>query len=189
MSRPAATLSSVDLPQPVGPTTETNSPSRHRERHVLHGRVRLPPPLRGEGAGDVLEGDGGWSRMLPVLNGGDLSVEHVPMLDRHLYFACGLLREGVVEGLVRGRSCPPRSPRARTARAPCRRSARPSSTSARPRSSRSCSSAAPPCRARGCRPCTRRASGRRSPAAWPSRSSGRRARSRSRPPARCSGSS
>src|SRR5688500_4681025 len=26
-SRPAATLSSVDLPQPVGPTTETNSPS------------------------------------------------------------------------------------------------------------------------------------------------------------------
>ena len=25
-SRPAATLSSVDLPQPVGPTTETNSP-------------------------------------------------------------------------------------------------------------------------------------------------------------------
>jgi hypothetical protein len=25
-SRPAPTLSSVDLPQPVGPTTETNSP-------------------------------------------------------------------------------------------------------------------------------------------------------------------
>src|SRR5438132_13576792 len=26
-SKPAATLSSVDLPQPVGPTTETNSPA------------------------------------------------------------------------------------------------------------------------------------------------------------------
>src|SRR3954468_2487857 len=26
-NKPAATLSSVDLPQPVGPTTETNSPS------------------------------------------------------------------------------------------------------------------------------------------------------------------
>jgi hypothetical protein len=25
-SNPAATLSNVDLPQPVGPTTETNSP-------------------------------------------------------------------------------------------------------------------------------------------------------------------
>src|SRR3954464_2688330 len=27
LSNPAATFSSVDLPQPVGPTTETNSPS------------------------------------------------------------------------------------------------------------------------------------------------------------------
>jgi hypothetical protein len=27
LSRPAATLRSVDLPQPVGPTTETNSPA------------------------------------------------------------------------------------------------------------------------------------------------------------------
>ena len=27
-SRPAAMFSSVDLPQPVGPTTETNSPAR-----------------------------------------------------------------------------------------------------------------------------------------------------------------
>jgi hypothetical protein len=29
-SRPAATFSSVDLPQPVGPTTETNSPAAMR---------------------------------------------------------------------------------------------------------------------------------------------------------------
>ena len=29
-SRPAATFSSVDLPQPVGPTTDTNSPSATR---------------------------------------------------------------------------------------------------------------------------------------------------------------
>src|SRR5215475_445766 len=44
-SRPAATLSSVDLPQPVGPTTETNSPSATR-RVAFATAVYGGPPSR-----------------------------------------------------------------------------------------------------------------------------------------------
>src|SRR6187402_98964 len=45
LSRPAATLSSVDLPQPVGPTTETNSPSP-TARSTSFTAVYEPPPPR-----------------------------------------------------------------------------------------------------------------------------------------------
>src|SRR5215831_12519117 len=44
LSSPAATLSSVDLPQPVGPTTETNSPSP-MESVTSFTAVYAPPPL------------------------------------------------------------------------------------------------------------------------------------------------
>jgi hypothetical protein len=36
---PAATLSSVDLPQPVGPTIATNSPSATSSVQALHRRI------------------------------------------------------------------------------------------------------------------------------------------------------
>src|SRR5690348_8454655 len=45
LSSPAATLSSVDLPHPVGPTTETNSPSA-MESVTSFTAVYEPPPLR-----------------------------------------------------------------------------------------------------------------------------------------------
>src|SRR5690348_9456712 len=44
-SNPAATLRSVDLPQPVGPTTETNSPSPI-ESVTSFTAVYARPPLR-----------------------------------------------------------------------------------------------------------------------------------------------
>src|SRR6188768_586965 len=43
LRRPAATLRSVDLPQPVGPTTETNSPSAI-ESETSFTAVYGPPP-------------------------------------------------------------------------------------------------------------------------------------------------
>ena len=35
--KPAIMLRIVVLPQPEGPTMETNSPSRHVERDIMHG--------------------------------------------------------------------------------------------------------------------------------------------------------
>ena len=43
-SSPAATLSSVDLPQPVGPTTETNSPGADRRASCPGPRCSGRPP-------------------------------------------------------------------------------------------------------------------------------------------------
>ena len=55
-SRPAATLSSVLLPQPVGPTTETNSPAPTVSVDVAHRGVALAgSSLVDEGAGDAVD--------------------------------------------------------------------------------------------------------------------------------------
>ena len=51
-SKPAIIRSVVVLPQPLGPSSEKNSPSRDRERDPAHG-AGLPEALA-----DALEGDG-----------------------------------------------------------------------------------------------------------------------------------
>ena len=56
-SSPEAIRSSVDLPQPDGPTTVTNSPPADGERHVVDGLGAV-----GEHHPDVLEGDAGTGR-------------------------------------------------------------------------------------------------------------------------------
>src|SRR5258706_16249701 len=49
LSRPAATFSNVDLPQPVGPTTETNSPWATHSVTSFTAVYALPsPPAVGE---------------------------------------------------------------------------------------------------------------------------------------------
>src|SRR5436190_12964198 len=44
LSRPAATLRSVDLPHPVGPTTDTNSPSPTARSTSFTAVYDLSPP-------------------------------------------------------------------------------------------------------------------------------------------------
>ncbi|OAX55347.1 hypothetical protein A5N15_10455 [Rothia kristinae] len=54
-SSPASIRSTVDLPQPEGPTSTRNSPSR-----MSRSRWETESPIRpGVAAGDVVEGDGG----------------------------------------------------------------------------------------------------------------------------------
>ena len=49
VTKPASSCSSVVLPQPLGPTTDTNSPAA-TSRSMPASAVTVPPPLTGSGA-------------------------------------------------------------------------------------------------------------------------------------------